>query len=123
MRSPPSAARSRTRGQHGNRTDAGHDLALGQMPMAHQPRPAISSQLVGVVAEKACNLGLHSLRQQRSRAIAQNFCQRIAESLWLGNLITLSWVMAYHSFGGEVEASNTPRYAASPRHAVTNFRA
>jgi hypothetical protein len=32
---------------------------------------AISSQLVGVVAEKACNLGLHSVRQQRSRAIAQ----------------------------------------------------
>ena len=48
---------------HGNRTDAGYDLALGQMPMAHQPRPAVSSQLVGVVAKKACNLGFHSVRQ------------------------------------------------------------
>jgi hypothetical protein len=48
---------------HANRTDAGHDLALGQMPMAHQPRPAVSSQLVGVVAKNACNLGLHGVRQ------------------------------------------------------------
>jgi hypothetical protein len=31
-------------------------------------------------------------------------------------------VTAYHSFDGEVGASNTPRYAALPLHAVTNFR-
>jgi hypothetical protein len=36
---------------------------FGQMPVAHQPRPAVSSQLVGVVAKKACNLGLHGMRQ------------------------------------------------------------
>src|SRR6516165_5250433 len=30
---------------------------------------------------------------------------------------TLVSVTAYHSFGGEVEASNTPRYAALPLHA------
>src|SRR4029077_15048901 len=35
---------------------------------------------------------------------------------------TLVWVTAYHSFCGEVEALNTPRYAALPFHAVTNFR-
>jgi hypothetical protein len=35
---------------------------------------------------------------------------------------TLVSVTAYHSFGGEVEASNTPRYAASPLYTVTNFR-
>jgi hypothetical protein len=35
---------------------------------------------------------------------------------------TLVPVTAYHSFGGEVEALNTPRYAALPFHAVTNFR-
>jgi hypothetical protein len=35
---------------------------------------------------------------------------------------TLVSVTAYHSFGGEVEALNTPRYAALPLHAVTNFR-
>jgi hypothetical protein len=31
-------------------------------------------------------------------------------------------VTAYHSFGGEVEALNTPRYATSSVHAVTKFR-
>src|SRR3954470_6179719 len=36
---------------------------------------------------------------------------------------TLSWIMACHSFGGEVEARTPPRYAASTPHAVTNFRA
>jgi len=35
---------------------------------------------------------------------------------------TLMSVTAYHSFGGEVEARTTPRYAALPLHAVTNFR-
>jgi hypothetical protein len=37
-------------------------------------------------------------------------------------LMTLVSVTAYHSFGGEVEASTPPRYAALPLHAVTNFR-
>src|SRR4051794_13891617 len=41
---------------------------------------------------------------------------------WI-SLTTLSWVMACHSFGGEVEARTPPRYAALPPHAVTNFRA
>jgi len=37
-------------------------------------------------------------------------------------LVTLSFDTAYRSFSGEVEASSTPRYAALPIHAVTNFR-
>src|SRR4051794_39830174 len=41
---------------------------------------------------------------------------------WI-SLTTLSWIMACHSFGGEVEARTPPRYAASTPHAVTNFRA
>jgi hypothetical protein len=55
------------RAAYGNRADAGHDLTLGQMPVAHHSLAAISSQLVGMVAEEARNLGLHSVRQQRSR--------------------------------------------------------
>jgi hypothetical protein len=43
---------------HGHWTDAGHDLALGQMPMAHQPAVAIIGQLIGMTAEEARNLGL-----------------------------------------------------------------
>src|SRR3954464_4769613 len=49
---------------------------------------------------------------------------------WI-SLTALSWVTAYHSFGGEVEAPTPPRYPAptpprypaSTPHAVTNFRA
>src|SRR6266516_428188 len=36
---------------HGDWTDAGHDLALGQMPVPHEPLVAIVGQLVGMVAE------------------------------------------------------------------------
>ena len=71
---------------YGNRADAGRDLTLVQMPVAHHSLAAISSQLVGMVAEEARNLGLHSVRQQRSRAMAQNLCQRIGKGLWLGEL-------------------------------------
>src|SRR5882724_1426700 len=88
------------------------------MPMAHQPRSAISSQLVGVVAEKAGNLGLHSVHQQRSRAIAQNLCQRIAESPWLGELdhfilghgVSLLWWRS----GGFEHPHDTPPYPFTP---------
>jgi hypothetical protein len=34
-------------------TDASHDLALGQMPVAHQPPAAIIGQLVGMVLSQA----------------------------------------------------------------------
>src|SRR6266446_2667271 len=67
-----------------DRTDPGHDLALGQMPVAHQPRAAVICQLVGMAAHKSRNLGLDRLRQQRSRAIAQNLGQRIGKRSWLG---------------------------------------
>ena len=57
--------RSRTRGQ---RTPtgpmAGHDLALWQMAVAHQPLAAIIGRLVGVPTEQGCDLGLDSLRQK-----------------------------------------------------------
>ncbi len=88
------------------------------MPMAHQPRPAISSQLIGVVAEKACNLGLHSVRQQRSRAIAQNLGQRIGKSSWLrelenisvGHGVSLLWWRS----GGFEHPHDTPPYPFTP---------
>jgi hypothetical protein len=41
MRSEPSPTRSRTRGQRTARTDAGHDLALGQMTVTNQALAAI----------------------------------------------------------------------------------
>ena len=55
MRSQPRPTRSRTRGQRTHRTDAGHDLALGQMPVAHQPLATIG-QLISMHAKQGCNL-------------------------------------------------------------------
>jgi hypothetical protein len=49
------------------------------MPVAHQPLLAGLGQLVGMDAEQGCNLGLDGLRQQRSRAVAQNLGQRIGK--------------------------------------------
>jgi hypothetical protein len=40
-----------------HRSDAGHDLALRQMPVAHQPAVASICQLVGMAAEEARNSG------------------------------------------------------------------
>jgi hypothetical protein len=55
-----------------------------------------------------CNFGLDGLRQQHSRAVAQHLRRRIGKSSWLEIRKTLVSVTAYHSFGGEVEVSNTP---------------
>ncbi len=78
------------RAAHRDRADAGHDLALGQMSVAHQPLATIVGELVGMVAQQGRNLGLNRLRKQRSRAVAQNLGQRIGESSWLGELENVS---------------------------------
>ena len=67
-----------SRAAHGDRADTGHDLAFRQMPMAHQPRPALVGQLVGMASEQGGDLGLDGLRQQRSRAVAQHLRQRVS---------------------------------------------
>src|ERR1700732_5463850 len=51
------------RAPHRDCTDAGHDLALGQMPVAHQSPAAIIGQLVGMGAEPSRNLGFDGLPQ------------------------------------------------------------
>jgi transposase-like protein len=51
------------------------------MSVAHQPLATVLGQLVGMTAEQGCNLGLDSLRQQRSRVVAQNLGQRILNKL------------------------------------------
>ena len=75
---------------HGDRTDAGHDLAPWQMPVTDQPLAAVVGQVVGMGAEQGGNLGLDGLRQQRSRAVAQHLGQRIGKSSWLGELESVS---------------------------------
>jgi hypothetical protein len=46
---------------------------------------AILGVLVGVAAEEGCDLGLDGLRQQRSRALAQNFGERVRRTLLAGS--------------------------------------
>ena len=89
------------------------------MAMAHQPLAAVFGVLVGVAAEEGCDLGLDGLRQQRSRALAQNFGERVGEGFWLnqlGNIILGHGVsLLWWRSGG----SNTPmirRLIPSRRH-------
>ena len=54
-----------------------------------------------------------------AHAMAQNLINGSVNVPGWESLITLSWVAAYHSFSGEVEASNTPtirRLTPSSRH-------
>jgi hypothetical protein len=117
------AAVAHARATHGERAYAGHDLALGQVPMAHEPLATVVGQLVGMGAEQGCNLGLDDLRQQRSRAVVQNLGQRISKSSWLAELENVSVghgvsLLRWRS-GGSNNPHDTPPY---PLHPVTNFR-
>jgi hypothetical protein len=82
MRSSPSA-RSRTRGAHGNRADARHDLTVGQMTVAHEPSAAIVGELVGMATEDAATSDSTGLGQKGAGAAAH---QRIGKRPWLGKL-------------------------------------
>src|SRR4051812_8506277 len=84
LTSPGAVANARR--AHGNRAKAGQDRALGSMAMAHQPLAAILGLLVGMAAEEGCDLSLDGLRQQGSRALAQNFGERVGELCWLDQL-------------------------------------
>src|SRR6516164_2902629 len=84
------------RAAHGDRADAGHDLAFRQMSVARQPR---------------------------MRTVAQNLGQRIGKSSSLGELEDVSvghGVSLLRWRSGRLRTP--PRYAALPLHAVTNFR-
>jgi hypothetical protein len=68
-------------------------------------------------AEQGCNLGLDGLRQQRSRAVAQNLGQRISKSSWLAELENVSVghgvsLLRWRS-GGSNNPHDTPPYLNS----------
>src|SRR6266571_5188735 len=70
-------------------------------------------------AEQGCNLGLDRLRQQRSRAVAQNLGQRIGKSAWLGELENVSVGHGVSLLRWRSGGSNTPtirRLIPSCRH-------
>src|SRR5262245_56359994 len=106
------------RAAHRHRADAGHDLTLGQMPMAHQSLTAIVGEFVGMRAEQGGNLSLDRLRHQRSCAVAQHLGQRIDKSSWLGELENISLghgvsLLRWRS-GGVKHPHDTPPYPLMP---------
>src|SRR6267154_2340983 len=88
------------------------------MPVANQPLAAIISLDTGVLGEEVRNLGLDRLRQQRTRAVAQNFGERIGESPWLSELENVSLghgvsLLQWRS-GGVEHPHDTPPYPFMP---------
>ena len=84
---PGSPARSlpvaHARLAHGDRANAGHDLALGQMPVAHDAPMAIPGLQISMFGQKLGNLGFDRLGQQSARPIAQDLSQMVGEGPWL----------------------------------------
>jgi hypothetical protein len=100
------------------RAGCGRSTSPGSMIVAHQPLVAIPGQLVGMAAQKAGDLRLDSVRQQRSRAVAQNFGQRIGKSSWLAELENVSIghgvsLLCWRS-GGVEHLHDTPPYPFMP---------
>jgi hypothetical protein len=60
---------------HADRTDTGHDLALGQMPVANQPLLAFFGQTAGRSRKSETSASMASAKS--FRAPAQNFSKRI----------------------------------------------
>src|SRR6266550_1349579 len=88
------------------------------MPMAHHPAVAIIGQLVGITAKEPRNLGLHSLRQQRPRAVPQNLRQWVGKRSWLRQLddIILGHGVSLLQWrsGGVEHPHDTPPYPFTP---------
>ena len=84
---------------NGERTDAGHHLALGQMAMAHDALVAILGLEIGMQAEGIGDLGLDRPGEQSTGPVAQDFRELVVEGSWLnqsddviiGHGISLVW--------------------------------
>src|SRR4051794_34261771 len=85
MRLSPALVRSRMRGA---RTATGPRPVMiarsGRWPW--RTLAAVFGLSVGMAAEEGGDLGLDGLRQQGSRALAQNFGERVGELCWLDQL-------------------------------------
>ncbi len=120
---PSPTAVAHARAAHGDRADAGHDLALGQMPVAHQPLAAV----LGLECRhdwpsKAATSASTACASKRSRAVAQNLGQRIGKSPWLGELENVSFGHGVSLLRWRSGGSNTPtirRLTPSCRHQLS----
>ena len=120
MRSAPWPVRSRTRWRaNRNRADAGHDLAFGQVAVAHQPSAAFFGARLGVAIKERGYLRLDRPRQQGPGAAAQHLGQRIGKRRWLGKLqngiVTHGVSLLRWRSGGSITPT-IRRLNPSPRH-------
>ena len=86
MRAGTSAARlpvAHARLAHRHGPDAGHDLALGQMPVPHDSPAAVVGLQIGGRGQKLGHFRFDRLGQKRPRAIAQNLGQPVGQNPWL----------------------------------------
>jgi hypothetical protein len=86
MRAASCAARlpvAHARLAHRHRPDAGQDLALGQMPVPHDPPAAVAGLQIGCRGQKLGHFRFDRLGQERPRAIAQNLGQPVGQNPWL----------------------------------------
>jgi hypothetical protein len=113
-----SLAVAHTRLANGDWPDAGHDLTLREMAVAHDALLARPGFQIGMLGEKLGNLGFDRLGQQRTRAAAQDLCQGIGKGPWLGELdhVTVGHgVSLLHWRSGGVEyPHDTPPYPVTP---------
>ena len=102
-----------------NRADAGHDLAFGQVAVAHQPSAAFFGARLGVAIKERGNLRLDRPRQQGPGAAAQHLGQRIGKRRWLGKLqngiVTHGVSLLRWRSGGSITPT-IRRLNPSPRH-------
>ena len=102
-----------------NRADAGHDLAFGQVAVAHQPSAAFFGARLGVAIKERRHLRLDRPRQQGPGAAAQHLGQRIGKRRWLGklqNVIVTHGVSLLRWRSGGSITPTIRRLNPSPRH-------
>src|SRR5205085_2590220 len=107
------------RSAHRDRADAGHNLALGQMTVAHQPLTSIVGELVGVALEKPGHLRRDGLGQKRAGTAAQHLSQRVGKRAWLGKLENITvghGVSLLRWRNGGANTSTIRRLTLSYRH-------
>src|SRR5947207_1268672 len=103
---------------HRHRADAGHDLALGLMPVTHDALVARLGLEIGISPQKVSDFHLDGLREQGMRPVAQNLSERIGEGPWLSQLddvsvghgVSLLWWRS----GGVEHPHDTPPYPFMP---------
>src|SRR5207237_8405397 len=109
------------RSVHRHRADAGHDLTLREVTVAHQPLASILGKLVGMALKKPGHLRRDGLGQKRAGTAAQHLRQWVGKRAWLGKLENITVGHGVSLLQWRSGGANAPRYAALPLHAATNL--